>query len=293
MIQTTRIACWLMCITLTAVGGISCVQIPASSPNRDRTRAIQILQQSAAAQGADAFGQLQDVTVQYEGKWAPFIARIQPVLIDDQFRGGSEERYLIQPPAMAQTHSGPGGRKQVFRDSQTIRVWYQDMESHDQPVLDAAALVADAYRMFLFGPRFFLERNASLEYLGTDNVDEMPCDQLLAILKPGLGNSTEDRVILSIDLKHHWLRRVRMTLTGLDSTRGAIVDIFLRDHVRIAGVVWPTRFYEELKRPLDLSVHRWRLTEIDFNRGLTPQKLKLPHSSNATTRPVGILPISP
>ena len=200
---------------------------------------------------------------------------------------------LVHPPATGQTHTGAAGRKRVFRDLKEIHVSYQDVESHDQSALDAAALVADAYRMFLFGPQFFLERNASVEYLGTETVDEMPCDQLLAVIKPGFGNSPEDRVILSIDLTHHWLRRVRMTLTGLDTTRGAIVDIFLRDHIRIGGVVWPTGFYEELKRPFNLSVHRWRLTGIDVNRGLTRQMLELPHFSGATTRSAGSSPTSP
>ena len=157
----------------------------------------------------------------------------------------------------------------------------------DPDVQDAAALVADAYRMFLFGPRFFLEQKAMLQYLGTASIDGMECDQILADLKPGIGNSKEDRVVISIDQKFHLVRRVRMTLEGLRTTRGAIVDIYLRDHKRIGGVMWPTTFYEELEKPFVIPVHRWKLTGIDFDRAETREMLDGATFTGAATRPAG------
>ena len=245
-----------------------CVSVPDPRPGGSEERATQILKQAADAQGPEALERLHDVNARFEGKWSFLAARLQPVLVDDRFRGTSEERYLVHETTVSQAHSGPGGVKQVFRDKAGIRVLYNGKESSDADVRDAAALVADDYRMFLLGPRFFQERQATLQYLGTETVDGASCDNLLAALTPGIGNSAEDRVVLSIDQSRHGLRRVRITLNGLESTRGAVADIFLRDPIRIGGVVWPTAFYEELKRPFDTSVHHWRLTAIDFDRHL-------------------------
>ena len=94
----------------------------------------------------------------------------------------------------------------------------------------------------------------------------MQCDQLLAVLKPGIGRSAEDRVVVSIDREHHWVRRVRMTLEGLETTRGAVVDIYLRNPMRIDGIVCPTTFYEELERPFVMPVHRWHLVGITLHK---------------------------
>ena len=243
-----------------------CTSIPQPRNAMADKNAVAILQKSMEAQGFASLQKLHAVTVRFEGKWSPLVGRIQPVLVDPAFRGSSQERYLIHEPAESQTHTGPRGSKQVDRSKGTTHVKYNGQESTDAQVIDAAALVADAYRMFLLGPSFFQERSATMQYLGTEYVDHRECDNLLAILRPGIGNSSEDRIILSIDRERRYLRRVRMTLDGLQSTRGAIADIYLRDHVRIDGVVWPTGFYEELKRPLDLSVHHWRLTAIAFDQ---------------------------
>jgi hypothetical protein len=126
-----------------------------------------------------------------------------------------------------------------------------------------------------------------VQYLGTETVDGSPCDNLLAVLKPGIGNSVEDRVVISIDHDHHWVRRVRITVDGLESTRGAVADIYLRDHIRIGGILWPTTFYEELKRPFGASVHRWRLTAIDYDRRLERSSIDGPTFTGAASRPAG------
>jgi len=58
-----------------------------------------------------------------------------------------------------------------------------------------------------------------------------------------------------------------MTLNGLESTRGALVDIDLSEHRSMYGIMWPTAFHERLLRPVPLDVHEWRLAGLDINRG--------------------------
>ena len=48
----------------------------------------------------------------------------------------------------------------------------------------------------------------------------------------------------------------------------AVAEVDTFDHAALHGVRWPTRFHERLLRPLPLTVHDWRLTGLDVNRGL-------------------------
>ncbi|CAN5489896.1 hypothetical protein BH09PLA1_BH09PLA1_02390 [soil metagenome] len=277
-----RILWFVLALTLTG-----CVSVPQPRPGGSDERAVEILRQAADAHGLAALQQVHDVNVRFEGTWNQFVARVQPVLVDARFRGSSEERFLLNEAAVGQAHYGPSGTKQVYRDKTTTRVWYNGQESNSSEVRDAAALVSDNYRMFLFGPYFFMERPATVQFLGIEKVDGSRCDSVLAVLRPGIGNSLEDRVVISVDQDHHWVRRVRITVDGLASTRGAIVDIYLRDHVRIGGIVWPTTFFEELKQPFNAPVHRWRLTAIDYDRGLKRSTLDGPTFKGAAARDAG------
>ena len=82
-------------------------------------------------------------------------------------------------------------------------------------------------------------------------------------------DSIEDRYLLFIDRENYLLRRIRFTMEGLESTRGAIAEVDFFNHREIAGVTWPTRFYERLRKPIPgLPVHDWRLIGLDVNRGL-------------------------
>ncbi len=270
-----------------------CASIPQPRPGGSDAKAVSILHEAALAHGTDELQRLHDVNIRFEGKWNPFVAKVQPTLVDDQFRGRSEERYLIGEPAVGQCHIGPGGCKQVYRDRTTTRVWYNDKATADPEVGDAAALVADNYRMFLLGPLFFEERGATVQYLGTNYVDGEQCDDILAELRPGLGNSVEDRVVVSIDRDKRLIRRLRISVDGLKSTRGAIVDVYLRDHIRIHGINWPTRFYEELLRPFPSPVHRWRLIGIDFDRSIERPALDGPHFTGLVMPPSGAVKTLP
>ncbi len=234
-----------------------------------------LLQQSAEAHGLTAFQKITDISVAYTGDWYGLVGKIQPTLVDPDFRQSSQERIVIKPaPIVAQLHTGSKGSKQVFRTTETIAVRYNAVADTRADVLAAAALVADGYRMFLTGPFYFLDGNVSLSIVGNDSVNGLPCQTLLIVRRPGHGMATEDRYLLFIDSENHYLRRLRFTMEGLESTRGAIAEVDFFDHQTIAGVVWPTRFYERLIKPIpNLPVHDWRLTGLDVNRGLSEADL--------------------
>ena len=99
-------------------------------------------------------------------------------------------------------------------------------------------------------------------------VNEHACDVLRIQLVPGFGHARVDQIALFIDRKFRLMRRVRLTLDGLESTKGAIAEVEMYDHQTLHGVRWPTRFYERLVRPVRMPVHDWDLTGLDINRGL-------------------------
>jgi hypothetical protein len=122
--------------------------------------------------------------------------------------------------------------------------------------------------MFLTGPFYFLSGNLQLELAGSETVEGRLCDLIVAVRRPGNGLSAEDRYLLYIDQENRLLRRVRFSLEGMESTQGAIAEIDFFDHREIAGVTWPTRFFERLRKPIpNLPVHDWRLIGLEVNRG--------------------------
>ncbi len=255
--------------------------IPQAGGSGEQPAARAMLQKSAEAHGLAAFRQIDDLSVGYAGEWHGLVSKVQPALIDADFRQGSQERIIFKGgPLISQRHLGPKGSKQVIRRARDVQVFYNDMPSADRDVLAAAALVADGYRMFLTGPFYFLDGNRSLEMGEDETVEGRPCTTLVAVRRPGHGLSAEDRYLLFIDAESHLLRRVRFTMEGLESTQGAIAEVDFFDHKEIAGITWPTRFYERLRKPIpSLPVHDWRLIGLDVNRGLSEADIAGPSFS--------------
>jgi hypothetical protein len=110
------------------------------------------------------------------------------------------------------------------------------------------------------------------------------------VLRPGFGNAKEDRVILFIDRATKQLRRVRMTLSGLESTLGAEVDVTFRDFRTIEGVLWPTDFDERIRVPFDLHAHHWKMLGLDINRGFRAADLTSAGPKNRASRAAASLP---
>ncbi len=258
-------------------------------PNSD-AKAEALLAESQRAHGASAFAKVRDVSVRYDGRWASVGPRFQPVLADTNFRRSSEERLLVGPRIIAQGHTGPAGKKSVVRTPERVIVTYNGAAATDDETKRAVALVADAYTLFLIGPFYFKRPGVVLAANGESVVDKAVCDEVLAVLRPGFGSAKEDRVLLFIDRTTKQLRRVRMTLNGLDSTRGAEVDVTFRDFRTIDGVLWPTDFDERIRVPFDLHAHHWKMLGLDTNRGLRASDLTSSGFKNRAAQPAASLP---
>lgn len=275
-------------LALPALGGCAAPLPEVSAPATTR-EAQALLEASAAAHGLAAFRTIGDLSVSYAGQWPPLIDRLQPVLVDRGFRSRSEERLLPRAGLVAQAHEGPAGRKGVVRRSAPgprgeVRVWFNGEEARDEERRAAAALVADGYALFLLGPMLLVAggwgtggRTLTAELAGTERIEvdgrAWACDVLRARAAPGLGFSAADRLARFLDREEGLMRRVRFSLEGLASTRGAVAEVDASGHVARHGVRWPTRFRERLLRPFPLPVHDWRLTGLVANRGLDEAEL--------------------
>jgi hypothetical protein len=254
------------------------------SPLPDRSTSPQaeaLLQASATAHGAQAYAKLNDISVSYSGQWRVLVDSLQPDLVDAGFRSRSEERLLPHRRLSAQAYFGPKGHKQVVRltapqNEGEVRVWVGGQETPDVNRRHAAALVADAYALFLCGPMLLADawaadRSVVMQLAAPERITvgghQYDCDLLRLNTTPGLGLSQSDQLAVFIDRQEQLMRRVRFTLDGLDSTRGAVAEVDTWGHMALHGVRWPTQFHERLLRPVPLPVHDWHMTGLDVNRG--------------------------
>jgi len=288
---------WLGALTLPwLVGGCSTPLplIPAPSPaSSGEADAAARLRESAQAHGLDAFRSLTDINVSYDGQWRPLINRIQPEVVDQGFRGSSQERLLPRAGMVAQAYTGPMGRKQVVwrrgrgtpDDLGNVAVWFNGARSDDAAAQNASALVAEGYGLFLLGPLWLVDRGLPVRMAGTERVDGRTCDVVEVWLVPGLGRSAADRVALCIDRVDRRVHRMRFTLEGFSGTRGAVAEVDTFEHQERFGVVWPMRSYERVVHPLPLPAHDWRITGLDVNRRYGPDELSGPSFTGAAAAP--------
>lgn len=276
-----RIAHMLGCLLLSLLLG-ACAGVPIVPDTAQSTdRGLALFAATTAAHGKSAFEQINDVSIAYDSHWYSLIQKIQPILTDGQYRQGSEERLILSKGITAQEHSGVGGTKFVLRQRDyslgalngSSQVWYDREQVLDNQIIrDAASLVVDAYRVFLFGPLHYLAGEHIFRDAGSTRINNRTVDKLLIITRPGLGESPEDRHLLFIDRKSRLTIRIRFTLEGLESTRGAVVETDFSNFVSLHGVMWPTTFFERVTKPVpNLPAHRWSLLGLDINRGLTVQ----------------------
>jgi hypothetical protein len=272
---------------LGLIGLSGCADLPTSHPD-SFSDGMPLLRLSAAAHGDASLKRMHDVNVSYSGQWSGLIKKIQPVLIDDSYRGGSDERMLLKENVIAQRHVGSAGTKQVYRDAGTVHVWRNDVIDRDAESLAAAALVADDYRLFLLGPMVLVTMASRVENVGTTTVDGRLCNRLLITLTPGLGQSSLDRVELDVDHETHLAKRLRISLEGLASTQGAVAQIDVSDYISAHGVKWPTHFVESLVKPIGgLPIHDWHLTGLDVDRGYSLDEISGPQFAGAARSQAG------
>lgn len=298
--RTVSRRAWLGALTLPwLVGGCSTPLplIPAPSPAPAGDGAAARLRESALAHGLDAYRALTDINVSYDGQWRPLINRIQPEIVDQGFRGSSQERLMPAAGVVAQAYTGPMGGKQVAwrrgrgtpGDLGEVAVWFNGVRSDDAAARDAAALVAEGYGLFLLGPLWLADRGLRMQMAGTERVDGRTCDVVEVWLTPGLGRVAADRVALCIDRVDQRVHRMRFTLEGFTGTRGAVAEVDTFEHEARFGVVWPMRSYERVVHPLALPAHDWRITGLDVNRGYGAGDLSGPAFTGKAAAPAQAL----
>ena len=280
----------------------ACSSVPMPQQSKTQADARALLDQSQAAHGKAAFSAIRDLSVAYDGTWFDIVTKVQPILTDKTFRKASEERMIFTDKfsdnVIAQIHTGDAGKKMVLRGGglplgERASVWFNQQPETNRDKIAAAHLVVEAYQLFLY-PAFYVERATHLERVGTGSVGGRECELLLAVMRPGIGNAVEDRVVLYIDKQDKLVRRVRLTLEGLDSTKGAIVDVDHSKFVEIAGVTWPTHFYESLVAPFPgLPAHDFSLRGLDVNRGMTKADFANAQFSERAAKPAAPITMPP
>lgn len=246
----------------------SCSSLPVpgrTTAGAPTETARQIMKQSAASHG-DGWRKYRKVEVEYSGEWSAIATRLQPAITDPGFRGSSVETYQPALGKVRQVHTGPLGTKTVDRQRPEIRVSFNGTASSDKEALDSAALVADAYTAFLFGPSWLAGKGTDFKLIGERTLDGELCHMIEGRLSPGFGNSPEDHFIVWIGRDSSLMRRFQFTLTGMDSTRGADVDVTFSDYQKVSdGSVWPRNFVEYIQRPLRAKAHQWRMKSLKLD----------------------------
>lgn len=242
--------------------------LPVDGSAEDRNSARMIFERCLAAHGGDLRRHPGDLNLATDGHWFALIQRIQPLVTDSAFRIRSEERYRPAEGLYVVRHTGPSGIKQVVRREGRIEaVRYNGELERDPAKLSATAMTNDAFRMFHFGPTFFLERVNAWRLLPEAAEGGRRYHRIIGALTPGFGDAAEDRVVLWIDSDTSRLFRVHMTLNGFETTKGAHVDTTFLDYREVAGFLLPTRFHERVLGPLHLDAHTWWTTGLDHDRG--------------------------
>jgi len=247
---------------------ISCSTLrdPSAVPtSQNNPAAYAVLKKSAAIQG-NPWTRYDRVKVSFDGEWGKVATKIQPVLTDPSFRKSSVETYFPNSGKVVQTHTGPSGTKSVTRNGEKISVSYNGNASQNPETLDAAALVADAYTLFVFGSSNLVASATGLQLLPSEAMNGEVCHLVSGALLPGLGNSPKDQFIAWISKDTGYLLRLQFTLNGLESTKGADVDVTFSDFKTLpGGSVWPTHFIERVQRPVNIKAHEWRMTSLSLD----------------------------
>ena len=277
-------------ITVLALIASGCTSIPMPKQSATQADARVLLDSTQAAHGKAAFAKITDINVGYDGEWFNLVTKLQPTLTDVPYRKSSQEHVLLKDQAVAQIHSGSTGSKFVLKTPNEFKLAYDGKPSTDKEKIDSSHVVLEAYQLFLY-PAFYVERAKHLERLGTASVNGQTCDILLAILQPGLGNSAQDRVLLFIDQKDKLVKRIQATVEGFSGTQGATIEVTHNRFMELAGVMWPTHFFEAVIKPFpNLPAHDFWLTGLDVNRGLTLNDLQSGQYTGKAAAPAAALP---
>ena len=82
-------------------------------------------------------------------------------------------------------------------------------------------------------------------------------------MQPGFGFSPSDRFIAWIDEKSKLLRRLQFTLDGVETTKGADVQVTFSNYQKTSkGTIFPTHYLERIVRPIPIKAHEWQLYKL-------------------------------
>ena len=221
---------------------------------------------ASARQAGDPWRNASRVVAAFSGRWSGAVEALQPVLVDSGFRKSSVETYDTRSGAVIQVHSGPAGTKLVERTADGVTVRRNGRAERKRGDLAAAALVADAYRLFVFRASWLAARGGDFQLLGRRRLAGEECWLVQAMVEPGFGFSERDWVIAWIGAETMRTHRVQLTLFGLESTAGADVDVTFSDWIDgPRGGEWPASYVERVRRPFDIMAHAWRLQSLRVN----------------------------
>ena len=223
---------------------------PGSSSARNR------LVEAAAAHGAAAWRELQDITARFSSA-GPALA--------GPATGALELRLL---PGLARSAPAPA----------------TDLLGHHHRQL------ADAHRLLLLGPLAVVDQASVVNWGPPETLDGQRCDQLHLALAPGLGGGAPDKLSLYIDRERGLMRRLRLSLQAV-AGQAAIAEVDCWDHLLLHGVLWPRRFQAPAGGLLPGAAPQpWRLSGLDVNRGYGADALAGAAFRGAAAAPAHALP---
>lgn len=260
--------------TLALLAGCASVGFPPAAPSGVAARVDDgldgdaVFARTLAAHGGDLRRYQGDINLSTDGRWFALIQRIQPLVTDSGYRIRSEERYRPSDGLYAVRHSGPQGVKHVLRRADgTLTIHDDGVAATDPARLRATAMTNDAFRMFHFGPSFFLGRVQGWARLPDAREGARSYQRILGTVRPGFGEAAEDQVVLWVDRETGRLFRIHMSLNGFETTVGAHVDTTFLEYREVAGYLLPVRFHERVRGPLRIDAHTWWTTGLDSGRG--------------------------
>jgi hypothetical protein len=226
-----------------------------------------VFARTLAAHGGDLRRHPGDINLSTDGRWYALIQRIQPLVSDSGFRIRSQERYRPADGLYVVDHDGPEGRKRVVRRADGLSIAYNGRPNEDAARRSATAMTNDAFRMFHFGPSWFIDRVARWRRLDDATDAGRGYRRIAGVAVPGFGDAQRDDLVLWIDRETDRLYRIHMSLNGFATTQGAHVDTTFLDYRSVGGYLFPVRFHERVRGPLRIDAHTWWVTGLDMDRG--------------------------
>ena len=241
---------------------------PEVPPGAGSSSARQRLRESADAHGASAWAALHDVNLAVDRLWSPA----------GGLAGPAEARWLPAAGVIAMQSAVVDVRTGIWRRrgaADEVRSWRNGAAVTASEALATVSVLADLHRLLWLGPIAVAELPGAVNWAEPETLDGRRCDHLNLALVPGLGMASADRLSLFIDRDEGWLRRLRVSMSGLGKA-GEFAEVDFAEHRRLHGVLWPMRCQANAPRRMGQPAPAWRLTALDVNRGYAGEAIAGP-----------------